>query len=177
MKVNLAVQALSKSVADAIEFCHKELKIKAFEGSEATVKFIRLIDQLFDVMNSRSPWGKGSKAPLRTDNRHVWEPFLDEAFDYLLHLKDTAGTPMHESKRRTGFIGFMTAIKSVKGLFQEYVALDESLLKYLLMYKFSQDHIELFFGAMRSAGGCNDNPTVRQFVAYYKRLLLHSSIG
>ena len=177
MKVSLAVQALSRSEADAIEYCAKDLKLKAFKDSEPTVKFIRLIDRLFDVLNSRNPFGRDSKAPLRSENRNVWEPFLDEAFNYLLHLKDSAGTLTHEGPRKTGFIGFMTGIHSIKGLFKEYVDVDESPLQYLLTYKFSQDHLELFFGAMRSAGGCNDNPTVQQFIAYYKRLLLHSSIG
>ena len=35
----------------------------------------------------------------------------------------------------------------------------------------------MFFGAVRAAGGTNVNPTVRKFVAIYKRLLLRSSIG
>jgi len=49
-------------------------------------------------------------------------------------------------------------------------------MKYLLMYKFSQDHLELFFGAVRQAGGFNNNPTVKQFTASYKRLLMRSHI-
>ena len=177
MKVSLAVQALSRSVADAIEYCDKHLKKEAFKGSEATVKFIRIIDQLFDVMNSRNPIAKEFKAPIKSSNQHVWEPFLDEAFHYLRHLKESTGVPMYKSRRKTGFVGFMAAIMSIKGIFGEYVAKNDSPLKYLLTYKLSQDHLELFFGAMRSGGGCNDNPTVQQFVATYKRLLLHSCIG
>lgn len=49
-------------------------------------------------------------------------------------------------------------------------------MAYLLTYKLSQDHIELFFSAVRSKGGCNNNPTARQFEAIYKGLLLHFSI-
>ena len=49
-------------------------------------------------------------------------------------------------------------------------------MKYLLTYKLSQDHLELFFGTMRSAGDFNNNPTAQQFTAAYKRLLLRSSI-
>ena len=52
----------------------------------------------------------------------------------------------------------------------------EAPLKYLLTYKFSQDHLELFFGAIRSSGGFNNNPTTLQFKAAYKRLLMRSSI-
>jgi hypothetical protein len=40
----------------------------------------------------------------------------------------------------------------------------------------SQDHLELFFGAVRSAGGFNNNPTTQQFTAAYKCLLLRSHI-
>ena len=49
-------------------------------------------------------------------------------------------------------------------------------LKYLLSYKFSQDHIELFFCAVRGRGGWNNNPTARQFKAAYKRLLVHRNV-
>lgn len=40
----------------------------------------------------------------------------------------------------------------------------------------SQDHIELFFGRVRSMGGCNNNPTSRQFTAAYKKLLVDNDI-
>ena len=42
MKVKLAAQALSGRVASAIDFLNKKLQRKEFQGSEATVKFIRL---------------------------------------------------------------------------------------------------------------------------------------
>ena len=47
--------------------------------------------------------------------------------------------------------------------------------KACLTYKLSQDHLELFFSAVRAAGGFN-NPTAQQFMAAYKRLLLRSTI-
>ena len=77
MKVNLAAQAFSSSVADAIEYCADVLKMKQFQGSEATVEFIRLFDHLFDVLNSRNPFAKGYKSALRVSNKTVWDPFLD----------------------------------------------------------------------------------------------------
>ena len=176
MKVKLAAQALSGSVATAIQYCDKVLKLPQFKGSEGTVKFIQMIDTLFDVLNSRNPCAKGTKSALRLDNRETWEPFLEEAYEYIKNLKDPAGIYMHTTQRKTGFIGFMAAISSAKGLFYDLV-FDKGVLRYLLMYKFSQDHLELFFGAVRAAGGCSNNPTVRRFVAIYKRLLLRSSIG
>ena len=65
---------------------------------------------------------------------------------------------LHASKQKTGFIGFLAAIKSVQGTFQDLVALPSAPLKCLLTYKLSQDHLELFFSAVRAAGGFN-NPT------------------
>ena len=52
-----------------------------------------------------------------------------------------------------GFIGFLAAIDSIKALFYNLVEKENAPMKYLLTYKFSQDHLELFFGAVRSAGG------------------------
>lgn len=40
MKVALATQALSESVAAAIDFCRDDLKLADFQGSEATTAFI-----------------------------------------------------------------------------------------------------------------------------------------
>ena len=64
MKVILASQALSSSVADAIEYCDKQLKLPEFSGSEATVDFIRIFDRLFDILNSPSVVAKDCKSPL-----------------------------------------------------------------------------------------------------------------
>ena len=176
MKVNLAAQSLSSSVADAIEYCATILKFPQFQGSEATVKFLRMFDHLFDVLNSRNPLAKGYKSPLRVRNQHIWDPFLNEAFTYISGLKEPSGTPMTTSRRKTGFVGFLTAIKSTKEIFNEMVGKESAPLKYLLTYKLSQDHLELFFGAIRTAGGFNNNPTTQQFTAAYKRLLLRSHI-
>ena len=176
MKVNLAAQALSSSVADAIEYCSDEQKYPQFQGCEATVKFIRLFDRLFDILNSRNPLAKGYKSPLRTSNKCIWDPFVDEAYEYILGLKNPSGGKMCTTKPKTGFIGFLVAIKSKKKIFHDMVESPQAPLKYLLTYKLSQDHLELFFGAIRSAGGFNNNPTAQQFTAAYKRLLLRSSI-
>ena len=177
MKVDLAAQTLSASVANALQHCRLHLKIKEFKDSEATEKYIRVIDRLFDIMNSRNPLGKGFKAPLKTCNKTVWEPFLNEAFDYLLHLKMRNGTLLYKSKHKTAFIGFMLAIETFKQMFYELVEKDNSPLNYILTYKCSQDHLELLFCAIRGSGGFNNNPTIVQFIAIYKRLLLRSHIG
>ncbi len=176
MKVNLAAQTLSSSVADAIEYCTNTLKLPQFQGSEATVQFIRTFDHLFDVLNSCNPCAKGYKAALRKSNKETWEAFLDEAYDYILHLQDVSGNLMYNTRRKTGFVGFLVAIKSIRQIFLDLVEKENAPMNYILTHKFSQDHLELFFGAIRSSGGFNNNPTAQQFTAAYKRLLLRSSI-
>lgn len=43
MKVKLATQLFSSSVADALEYCRSELKLKQFKDCEGTVNFINII--------------------------------------------------------------------------------------------------------------------------------------
>ncbi|PIK43542.1 putative THAP domain-containing protein 9-like [Apostichopus japonicus] len=176
MKVNLAAQVFSASVADAIEFCDKELKLPQFMRCEATIEFLRHIDRAFDVLNSRNPLGNGFKAPMKKTNKDRWEKILHNATTFLMGLKDGAGTPMYQGPRKTAFSGFAASIHSIKKLFSELIDSVGAPMKYLLTYKFSQDHIELFFAAVRSSGGFNNNPTARQFQATYKRLLMRHQV-
>jgi hypothetical protein len=76
MNVRLAAQTLSSSVADAIEFLDIDMKNPKFQNSSGTVKFTRTIDLPFDMLNSRSPIGKGYKQPLRQSNKNVYEEIL-----------------------------------------------------------------------------------------------------
>lgn len=176
MKVNLAVQTLSASVADAIDFCREDLELPQFKNSEGTVKFIRMFDKLFDFLNSRNPVAKGFKAPLRPSNKGTWMNFFEEAKQYIRGLTDGSGVPIFRTPRKTPFLGFLVTIESVIGLASALLLSDNSPLCYFLTYKLSQDHIELFFAAVRSKGGWNNNPTVSQFVAAYKRLVTHNQV-
>lgn len=69
----------------------------------------------------------------------------------------------------------MICIESLKSLYQIYIV-ETKYISFILTYKISQDHLELFFGAIRSKGGYNNNPTVRQYQAAYKQLLVHTQI-
>ena len=176
MKVNLAAQIFSSSVADALQYCNEGLKLPQFAGCEATVTFIRTIDGVFDVLNSRNPLGKGTKAPMKPANKEQTMKTLKDAEHYITGLKDGAGNFMHTGPRKTGYIGFIASIRSVTRLFLELVAAPDAPMKYLLTYKLSQDHLELFFSAVRARGGFNNNPTSRQFQAAYKRLLMRHHV-
>lgn len=54
MKVKLAAQTFSRSVADALIFLRTDLKNINFKESHATEKFCRHFNDLFDIFNSRS---------------------------------------------------------------------------------------------------------------------------
>ena len=69
MNVRLAAQTLSSSVANAIEFLDKSSQLPTFCDSHGTVKFIRTIDRVFDMLNSRNPIAKGFKTPLRPNSK------------------------------------------------------------------------------------------------------------
>ncbi|KAL3187880.1 hypothetical protein MRX96_000498 [Rhipicephalus microplus] len=135
-----------------------------------------MFDKLFDFLNSRNPVANGFKAPLRPSNKGTWMNFFEEAKEYIRGLTDGSGVPIFRTPRRTPFLGFLVTIESVIGLASALLLSDNAPLRYFLTYKLSQDHIELFFAAVRSKGGWNNNPTVSQFVAAYKRLVTHNQV-
>ncbi len=174
MKVSIAAQTISSSVADSLDFCREDLKLEMFEGSEPTSRFIRLIDSLFDVFNSRNLLAKGHKAPMQEKNESSWQDLFSSALDYLSKLTDMSGKKLINSPRKTAFIGLIINIHSFRFLFENLIKTKQ--MRFLLTYKASQDHVELFFCALRSRLGANNNPSSREFKYTYKRLLLHHQI-
>ena len=120
MKVKLAVQAFSMSVADATELCRKE-GLTTFNGSEATVKFIRIMNNLFDILNSRNKLQKNWKKTVFHGNFNKTVEFLNYAYDYIGRFKDKKGIRIILSKRKVGFSGFMVCIKSTLDLYERLV--------------------------------------------------------
>ena len=178
MNVRLAAQTLSSSVANAIEFLGKSAKLPNFSDSHGTVKFIRTIDHLFDILNSRNPLGKGFKAPLRLKSKDSWEEILLSAAKYLLSLKTNTQTPqlLSNSLRKTFIIGFVTCIKTTIAMTTQMLYLPSNPFKYVMTYKFSQDHIELLFSCIRSRGGWNNNPNCLQLKYALRNMLMRNAI-
>ena len=67
MKIRLAAQVFSDSVADALDVCRKE-KMAGFEDSAATAEFILLLNRAFDIFNSRSVHQQYWKAPMQANH-------------------------------------------------------------------------------------------------------------
>ena len=176
MNVSLAAQTLSGSVADAIDFMNIVLKLPEFKGSEATVMFIRTIDRLFDLLNSRNPHGKGFKKPLKLADARTWEATLQSTAKYLLSLKSSEGIPIIKHPRRTFVLGFVISIKSTLEMVKQMLTLPEDPFKYVLTFKYSQDHIEILFSCIRAKGGWNNNPNSLQLKYTLRRMLLGNSV-
>lgn len=174
MKVKFAVHVLSASVANAIEFLERE-GFEEFQGSSATVKFLRVIDRLFDILNSRNPFGKGFKTPIFEKNIEFLKHTTDDIIKYLFSLKTKEGQPLYCTARKTFIYGLSIAARSILDISQEILK-NNKFFKYILTYKFSQDHLEILFSKIRGRHGFNNNPTCQQFKYAIRQILLHADI-
>lgn len=182
MNVKLAVQTLSNSVANAMLYL-MEMGYSEFAGASATIQFIRCFNKLFDTMDSRyrhSHHDNILKRPFNAENKRIVSDTFEKAINYIKSLKLQQGNSnskvnILETKVRCGFRGFIINMKSIKNIYTDYVE-NSKTLKSLPVFSLSQDHLESFFGKIRSLNGCNDNPTVQQFSSAYKKLLTHSDI-
>lgn len=182
MKVRLAAQTFSSSVANALEYCSKTLNLNSFADCNTTITFCKNLNNIFDFLNTRNFLSKAQyKRPLKRENESDIFCFIDDSIKYLQSLhceigKDSSKTivPVIKSTRKTGFIGLIISLQSIKNMFIDTVMTKE--LEFLLTYKMSQDHLEIFFSAIRSRGGFNNNPTALQFESSFKRLLVHTEI-
>lgn len=177
MKVKLAAQTFSLSVAKALQYLRETNYSPNFENSEATERFVIFMNDAFDILNSRNLLAKSFKAGLQQHNKDITFNKINEIIKYIISLKcGPCKEPLHLSKRKTGFLGFIVSLRSLMHIYNQYVDNPIGKLKYLLSYKLSQDHLEVFFSAIRSMGGHNNNPTAKLFQAAYKKLLIHTGV-
>ena len=174
MKVNLAAQTLSNSVATAIDFLRDKKQLSTFKNSQATTKFIKIINELFDVCNSKSPKEKGTKSALFLHNLEDKIIFLTDASNYLFSLKNVHGQRMCETQQKQGFLGFMNSIAALIGLSRKLLI--EKQFKFFLTYKVCQDHLETFFSQIRRFSGWNNNPNCLNFKYALRKNLLKNGI-
>ncbi|KAL4088958.1 hypothetical protein QTP88_024036 [Uroleucon formosanum] len=149
-----------------IKFDYLE-KLLILQESEGLHLFIRIFNTVFDILNSRNLNDYGKKKALWSQSLEDFKIFKTQFYEYVLNLKFPCGTSVLSSNRKTRFLGFMIRFESLFFLHNELIA--TSCLKFIPYYKISQDHIELFFGAIRSHQGHN-NPTA------YLKLLIHAEI-
>ncbi|XP_071502692.1 uncharacterized protein [Diadema antillarum] len=166
MKVKLAAQVLSTTVANA-------LKVQGRKDTASTILFIEYIDAFFDMLNvSNVTCGKRKKKPAmepyrdETDWRFTW---LEEDFLSFLEEWHSEGqlTPLSASEKEKLCLSKQT-LHGLQLTVRSFVTLAKQMLtepgvQYILSEKFSQDPLEEYFSKQRGIGGRHDNPSVSQF--------------
>lgn len=71
-----------------MQFCNTS-KLPQFKGCEAIIYFIRLINDLFDIFNSRNMKQYDYKAPINSNNKDIMYAKLNECFEYICNLKES----------------------------------------------------------------------------------------
>lgn len=184
MSVRLAVQTLSQSVATALEF-FKMQDHSEFNDADATMEFIRIIDTLFDIFNSRHINHKSLfKKAMNSGNIRVIIDYFEKCMEYFKGLKIEVDSPTRtvnpkndklkkvlitKSRNKTAFRGLLIDMHSLMLMYKHFVE-DQGLMNMLPTYYLLQDVIEMFFGKIRGCCGFNNNPSVHQFKGAYRKL-------
>jgi hypothetical protein len=175
MNVALAAQTVSGGVSDALLF-GEQIQLPGLEDSGGTARFLRRINDLFDVFNSRSLTEKGFKHPLNKSN---WEPvkeFLEETLLILLSATDSSGKLITKTKRRMGILGFIFNINSLISFIPEVLE-GSSPMSFFMTCRLSQDNLENFFSMVRARGQRNNNPSALDFGYAHRALLSHAKLA
>ena len=173
MNVRLAAQVLSSGVADAIDY----LRISGdtnFVDSEATTEFIRVFDQLFDVMNSRSSYAKGFKSPIFNHNVEYLTNFFVNAKYYISSLTIN-GKNILVHPRKNFAIGFIANTLSILDL-SVILLTKGNPLKIFSNVQVLVGPFGTVFSCVRSRGGWNDNPNCLQFMWALRKLLVRNTV-
>lgn len=176
MKVKLATQLFSRSVAIALQFCKNTLKLNEFQNIEGTAKMLLILNDLFDILDSKVH-GYKLKRALNVENAEVVLSKLESCRNTLMTLTVNIQNKLIrlvDSPRYTGFVGLCVCIESAKFLYN--VLIKTQHCNYISFHRISQDHIELFFCNIRCHGGSNNNPTPKQFFGIYRKMLVHMEL-
>ncbi len=175
MKVAIAAQTLSNSVAAGIIYL-RNLNLEQFKNGEETAEFIMKINNMFDILNSKSKFGKSYKGPLTIENLDELHHYVLDTISYLTELKDNNGVKLIDGPRKTFILGFAVSPKSIMALAKELLTRNYNKFKYVLTYRFSQDQLEMFFSKIRSRLGWNNNPNALQFKWALRALLQKNQV-
>ena len=158
MRVHLAAQIFSKSTADALDYLQIDLNLPEFQNTAGTVALCRMMNDLFDLLNSRSPLAKGNKSPWTLSNLQEKSEKLMAIIERMKtwRLNSKKKQLISQSQRKTFVLGFNTTSKSTIGLANRM--LNEYWRAYFYPYYTQQDFLEHLFSRVRQKCGSTDNP-------------------
>ena len=107
------------------------------------------MNNLFDMLNSKSKFGKNSKRPISNENVFDIEASLNDSVQFLRSLKDTGGNPLVKGPRQTFITGFSISVLSIIAISKNVLQRLNSPFEYILTCRFSQDTLEMFFSKIR----------------------------
>lgn len=139
--------------------------LSARQYVQPTVEFVNLCNRLIRVMTSRI----SSKA-LKPGSANAL--FLEEFLAYLDQWENEAKPLGGGFLTDNTAVGLRVTIKSTLGLLS-YLCSSVGF-KYLLTSHLSQDKLENLFGIIRQSPGCNDHPTISQFLVSVNALSFYN---
>ena len=86
------------------------------------------------------------------------------------------GNFLRTGQKKTVIWGFVFSVQSIMAIATELLNCSYKPYKYVMAYKFSQDHLELLFNKICGHCGWNNNPDVLQFKYALRRLLIRNNI-
>jgi hypothetical protein len=120
---------------------------------KATSDFILLMNNFFDILNSKSKFGKQYKAPINLENYANIEKYLQDGIAILKTLKTLDGVEVVNGPRKTFIQGFAISADSILAISKELLQRANLPYNYVLTYRFSQDPLEMFLSKIRSRLG------------------------
>ena len=160
MRVNLAAQVLSHSVAAGISTLQRLGHLH--QEAKNTAEFVEMMDQLFNAFNS-STLSSSRRFGQAFSNTSGHKQFLEDCFDYLDHLT------LSNEKVVPCINGWKINIRSLFCLWDDLN--QNQNFKFLLTNRLNQDCVENLFSIIRGKGGHRDNPDAREFRAAYRQVV------
>ena len=101
--------------------------------------FLRIINNVFDVFNSRNFIGKSYKTPLQLSNYHQFHALFEQYETVLRSVAEVSGSPVINSRRKWGFLGMLN-FHSLASVYRTVIMKEEHPFKYrpTLSYTFSK---------------------------------------
>ena len=161
MRVKLAAQVLSKTMANAIRRRNRPEILE-------TANFCEMMDEWVDCLNGRylnvpKPNLLPYKANIPNDSRYQWleENFLRWLHEWQVEIEALPG--ISRSERNRFLLSYQTS-EGLKMTTKSFVALAKTVLaeegaQFLLLEKLNQDRLEVFFAKLRRS--CGDSDTLQ----------------
>lgn len=109
------------------------MHLPQFQDCSATIKFLLKFNDLFDIFNPKNISQFNYKQPINSLNYTKIMDKLEECKSYILNLQLQNRTRIDDSIRKTGLVGFLICIDSLKRLYNE-VSENNNGLKNIFQY-------------------------------------------